>query len=74
MRMIRKTYTCEVPGTNFGHYKVHAWMAPGAKAVNIRVQDGLGFGPVEVHRFDWYRPVGQTMDDLVEWLYYVVKA
>jgi hypothetical protein len=74
MRMIQKSYTCHIPNTSLGEYTVHAWMAPGANAVNMRVEDKGGFGPVETHKFDYYRPMGQTIDDMIEWLFYVVKA
>lgn len=73
MRMIHKSYACHIPNTSF-EYTVHAWMAPGANAVNLRVEDKGGFGPVETHKFSYHRPLGQTMDDMIEWLFYVIKA
>lgn len=74
MRMIHKSYQCFIPNTPYGEYTVYAWMAPGAPSVNLRIKDANGFSPVEVHKFDYYRPKGQTMDELIEWLFYVVKA
>ena len=83
--MIQKMYDCALPvsqGFGFGdvvrEYQVSAWMAEGSNTVNYRLRDGLGwyeFAGVQVEKLSDYLSEGvMTMDDLVEYLFYVVKA
>jgi hypothetical protein len=89
MNMIQKMYDCVTPdefaGSGFARpYQVSAWMAMGSDTVNIRTRDGFGWAEdmikfgvpaVQVEKLSRYASKGiTTMDDLIEYLFYVVKA
>lgn len=76
--MIHKTFNCEIPPFTGGDarferdtYKVHAWGAPGSDLVNVRIQDRNGFSDVESHSKRRYKL--KTIDEMVDYLFYVVK-
>jgi len=85
MNMIQKTYNCQIPYWEDGKYKVSAWMAEGSDTVNMRSWDPIrgwsvdypeqGIFAVWSEKLSDYAKVGiKTMDDLIEYLYWVVKA
>lgn len=64
-------------------YQVSAWMAMGSNTVNIRLRDGLGwYDQVETHNLNdpvyrWQATVTgkrMSMDDLIQYLYWVVPS
>jgi hypothetical protein len=65
-------------------YQVSAWMAMGSNTVNITTRDESGWArnwpdqdlfAVSVEKLSDYINAGvKTMDDLIEYLFYVVKA
>jgi hypothetical protein len=81
MNMIQKTYPCAVPVLGMDvvrEYDVSAWMAEGSNTVNLRLRDGFGwygFMEVQVEKLsDYASKEIKTMDDLIEYLFWVVKA
>lgn len=89
MNMIQRTFNCEIPAQYKGSYdrkyKVSAWMAMGSNTVNLRMHDpkygwqedmiDIGVPAVIVEKLSDYASAGiRTMDDLVNHLFYVVKA
>lgn len=87
MNMIQKMYNCEIPNYYGGDrsYKVSAWMAEGSNTVNMRTFDPntgwskdypeLGIFAVWSEKLSDYAKAGvKTMDDLIEYLYLVIKA
>jgi hypothetical protein len=85
MNMIQKTFDCARPVSGLDYvqeYQVSAWMAMGSDVVNYRLRDGLGWHnygglmpEVTSEKLSDYAKVGiRSMDDLIEYLFYVVKA
>lgn len=84
MNMIHKTYPCAFPlistdqrlGSVVREYDISAWQAMGSDSVNIRMRDGWGWGHMVItEKLSSYVHQGvRTMDDLIEYLYWVVKA
>lgn len=86
MNMIQKMYNCVVPGHSGEGYQVSAWQAMGSNTVCMRTKDNkygwsedmtldYGVPAVMVEKLSDYAHHGvRTMDDLVDFLFYVVKA
>jgi len=88
MNMIQKMYNCGLPVKSlFGEdmvqeYQVSAWQAMGSDTINYRLRDGFGWysygglmPEVTTEKLSDYAHAGvQTMDDLIAYLFYVVKA
>lgn len=85
MNMIQKMYNCAMPvwadeglAPGASEYQVSAWQAMGSDTVNLRLRDDKGwyeFHPVQVEKLSSYAAWGvKSMDDLIEYLFYVVKA
>lgn len=81
MNMIQKMYTCLAPepgnwdSPGDKEFQVSAWMAQGSNSVNIRLRDEKGWyeytGIISEKLSDYYWAGVRTMDDLIEWLYWV---
>jgi hypothetical protein len=90
MNMVHKVYDCVQPMTSavaednpvWGgyaqEYQVSAWMAMGSDTVNLKLRDGLGWyeyvGVVTEKLSDYAKHGVKTMDDLIQYLYWVVPS
>jgi hypothetical protein len=88
MNMIQKMYNCVLPVESFfsegmaQEYQVSAWQAMGSDTINYRLRDGFGWysygglmPEVTTEKLSMYAGMGiKSMDDLIEYLFYVVKA
>lgn len=79
--MVQKMYDIAkpVPDTDIAReFQVSAWTAQGSSTINMRLRDGLGwyeFIGVWTEDLRDYAKYGiRTMDELVGYLFHVVKA
>lgn len=80
MNIIQKTFLCTNPAAlseKTSRFEVSAWQGMGSDTVNIRLRDDFSgwYNLIDVEKLSSYAAWGvKSMDDLIEYLFYVVKA